>query len=109
MPNVWKWKAVDKDGKPVDAAPGSPTFVSRGPVKLPDMVKAARILLDGKRRAAIRAGLADPGYTLVEESVEPVADSEAKFGEWRPPGTVPLQLPTESAPGAVIGRNDVDE
>lgn len=106
MPNVWKWKAVDKDGKPVEAAPGSPTFVSRGPVKLPDMIKAARILLDGKRRAAIRAGLPDPGYTLVEESVEAVADNAAGLGEWKPAGAVPLQLPTESAPGRVIGRTD---
>ncbi len=110
MPYVWKWKAVDKDGKPVEASPGLATFESRGPGTLLEMKNAAKILLDSKRQEAWYAGLGDPGYKIVEDSFQAIKDDSVSLpGEWKPPQAKPMQLPTESAPGQPIGAATDDD
>lgn len=99
MPNVWRFRVLDKDNKPVETAPGMKFIEARGPGTPNDMKAAARLLLDNKRRDAIRAGYEDPGYHMDEGSLEPVAeDNGALPGDWRPSKAQPLQLPTEVAP-----------
>lgn len=99
MPNVWRFKAVDKDGKPVESAPGATTFTCRGPTNPIDMKAAATLLLNSKRVDAIRAGFADPGYKLDEESLVAVEHSDHDLGAWIPKEAKPIQMPHESAPG----------
>jgi hypothetical protein len=112
MPNVWKWRAVDKDGKPVESAPGMQHFESRGPGKKADMIQAAKTLLYAKRVEAAQAGLPDPGYAVVEDSVEAVADDpvlDVDFGVRQPAGGVPVNLPTDPAVAADRERRLVEE
>lgn len=100
MPNVWKWKAKGGDGKPVEASPGAPFFISRGPRNVPDMKQAAAILLYGKRMEAVRAGLPDPGYVL-DGDPEPYAeDDTSPVGGWATEGARPVSLPTDPAVAA---------
>lgn len=100
MPNVWRWQAKDKDGKVVEPAPGKTHFISRGPGRRKDMIDGATILLNNKRRAAIREGLEDPGYAVVPESVEAVETADQSVlgvGAWRPSGSKQVNLPTDPA------------
>lgn len=95
--NVWKWQAKDKNGSIVQSSPGLNYFISRGPTTKPDMVQAANLILNNHRLDAIRAGLEDPGYELVEDSVQPAGDNQSDVGDWRPEGAVPTQLPISEA------------
>ena len=99
--NGWKWRAVDGAGKPVESAPGKTSFASFGPTKLSDMKQAAQILLDNRRRDAIRDGEKDPGYAYVEDSFEKIEGGPGHDlipGVYRPAGAVPIQLPTDPKP-----------
>ena len=95
-PNVWKWKAKDKDGNPVQFAPGMTTHVFRGPTNPKDAKASAELYLANARNEAMRNGYDDPGYTLDESSLEPVGTADPltpdNVGTWKPPGTAPLTL-----------------
>ena len=122
MGTRWIWTAKDKEGKPVESAPGMLHFDSRGPTTLREMKKSAQFILDNMRRGAIRAALddaseelddiedrkarsdraraiaqeADPGYTVDE--VKPGVEDESGFGEFMPEGAEPVDTAALSTP-----------
>jgi hypothetical protein len=109
MPNIWKVTAKDKDGKPVESAPGMYHFIARGPID-PNIVKQhIQQILNVRREREWYAsggheGGVDPGYVV--DKIEPVGDSEQteeNIGEWRPPERVaPVTL------GKSFEETDID-
>lgn len=95
--NVWRFRVVGGDGKPVGTAEGASTITVRGPATKPELLKSAAILLNSKRADAIRAGLDDPGYVIDEASIEPLGHTDTEVGFWAPQGAKPLDLPTDAA------------
>jgi hypothetical protein len=95
MARVWKWQAKDKDGKPVESAPGVNVFTSRGPGTKRDLIQGATIMLNSKRMRAVRDGLQDPGYKIDEASIKAEEVDDSPFGQWVPPGAQPVKLPSE--------------
>ena len=103
--NVWKFSAKDKDGNIVEASPGAPFFVFRGPTSKQEVIEAAKIYFGNHRLDAMRAGLDDPGYVIDEASIQPAGESrqtEESVGVWQPPGAVPVQMPNAD----VIAENN---
>ena len=95
--NIWRFRALDKDGKPVESAPKMSTFTVRGPGTKAELIRGATILLNSHRADAMRIGLEDPGYKLDESSIEPLGHTDNEVGFWRTGGAAPLDLPTDAA------------
>jgi hypothetical protein len=91
--NVWRMTAKDKDGKPVEAAPGMTVFTMRGPEDLKTVTLHANILLNSLRKRQWQNTGVDPEYQVVEIKPAGFSDQTADVGTWRPPGAAPVSLP----------------
>jgi hypothetical protein len=93
--NVWKMTAKDKDGKPVESAPGMTTFIMRGPEKKATVELHGQYLLNSMRQREFDNTGVDPGYKV--DKVEPAGEFSDPavdlIGEWRPRGAEPVNLP----------------
>ena len=96
--NIWRFRVLGGDGKPVSTAEDASTLTVRGPATKPALIDAANLLLNSKRADAVRAGLDDPMYRLDESSIEALGHTDTEVGFWAPQGEPKaLNLPTEAA------------
>lgn len=98
--NMWKWKAKGSDGKPMESAPGSTEFISRGPESIVEMKKAAEIILRAFRQREFDNTGKDPGYAL-DGDPEPMGHSDTAseiVGDWKPVGATPVDFPLPVEP-----------
>jgi hypothetical protein len=101
--NVWRWTAKDKDGNPVEAAPGAPVFHSRGPESEAEMRREAQRVLNARMQlewyeSGESPDWVNPAYRV--DTVEPQGFSDAgvqPVGMWKPPNARPITMPEAPA------------